>query len=278
MLSIEDRTALSEATTFQLALAGLGFGLLHVLSGPDHLTALATLSAGSSWRSFALGLRWGCGHSIGLIIMATIFIALDGHFDFSMLNVVTDVLVGVFMIALGVYGVFESVQKWKPRQSKGDQTDKTSSDYEDDGEASTSEMETEMDTELIASPQRTLLMKTGINSSDQGIITLSDDALAVVKSLRLETDMESSKTGPDEEITGIEYRDVGSQLRERSSSMETISLKISPCESGELLGQSSDKMGTDRIESMHENGYKCCGISIPPIDLQNAQTQKVVVS
>ena len=50
---------------------GLFLGVVHVLSGPDHISAIATLSVGSSWGAFWLGVRWGCGHSTGLIIMAS---------------------------------------------------------------------------------------------------------------------------------------------------------------------------------------------------------------
>ena len=69
------------------------------------------MSSGSSWYSFVLGARWGCGHSLGLIATAILFISLDGKFDFTSINFYTDVLVGVFMIVLGLYGVREGVLK-----------------------------------------------------------------------------------------------------------------------------------------------------------------------
>lgn len=36
---------------------GLSLGIVHVLTGPDHLTALMSLSVGTSWQSFYLGMR-----------------------------------------------------------------------------------------------------------------------------------------------------------------------------------------------------------------------------
>lgn len=117
-LGTGDESALAHSSPLKLALTGMFFGLIHVLTGPDHLSALATLSAGSSWRSFALGIRWGCGHSIGLIIMAVVFISLDGELDFTVLNVVTDVLVGFFMVGLGLYGVHEGLKKAKESKKK----------------------------------------------------------------------------------------------------------------------------------------------------------------
>ena len=54
----------------------LGLGIVHVLTGPDHLSALSTLSVGKKLKvAFGLGVRWGCGHSFGLLIVAIIFFA-----------------------------------------------------------------------------------------------------------------------------------------------------------------------------------------------------------
>ncbi|KAG9407133.1 hypothetical protein AC1031_001827 [Aphanomyces cochlioides] len=105
--------AIDSTSSFsKLVMTAIGFGVFHVLSGPDHLSALATLSAGSSWRSFSLGMRWGCGHSIGLIIMAVIFILLDDSLNLDKLDIVTEIIVGVFMVTLGVYGIYSAIRKY----------------------------------------------------------------------------------------------------------------------------------------------------------------------
>ena len=59
---------------------------------------------GTSWNSFYLGVRWGMGHSTGLFIIAVAFLALKGHMDLEKFAAL-DGLVGVVMIALGVYGI-----------------------------------------------------------------------------------------------------------------------------------------------------------------------------
>ncbi|RLN87474.1 hypothetical protein BBJ28_00022000 [Nothophytophthora sp. Chile5] len=61
------------------------------------------MSTGGSWKAFALGLRWGCGHSIGLIIMAIIFFAAGQTVDLDAVGEYLNYVVGVFMIALGVW-------------------------------------------------------------------------------------------------------------------------------------------------------------------------------
>ena len=128
--TVEHESSLSHASLLKLIGTGILFGVIHVLTGksisftrctvvlimflgPDHLSALATLSVGSSWRSFGLGVRWGCGHSIGLIIIALIFVNLDGHVDLDKFSTYTDGIVGIFMIALGVYGIYSSYKKFR---------------------------------------------------------------------------------------------------------------------------------------------------------------------
>ena len=59
----------------QVALVGTGMGVAHVLS-PDHLSALATLSANGGAGAFRLGVRWGVGHSTGMLGMACALLAV----------------------------------------------------------------------------------------------------------------------------------------------------------------------------------------------------------
>lgn len=71
----------------------LGFGCVHVLTGADHLSALATLSVGS--RAFSLGIRWGLGHSTGLILVAAVLLGLDDRIDPTKLEHYCNWIVGV---------------------------------------------------------------------------------------------------------------------------------------------------------------------------------------
>ena len=93
----------------EVILTGMGMGVVHVLSGPDHLSALATLSASTSYKSFILGVRWGLGHSTGLLLVALILLLGDSEFKIN--DGVTrtlDEVVGVFMITLGLYGMVQT--------------------------------------------------------------------------------------------------------------------------------------------------------------------------
>ena len=54
-----------------LGLVGVGasLGVVHVLTGADHVAALTQISCGSRLKGVWLGVRWGLGHSLGLLLM-----------------------------------------------------------------------------------------------------------------------------------------------------------------------------------------------------------------
>jgi hypothetical protein len=88
------------------------------LTGPDHLSALATLSANvGNCQAFYLGVRWGLGHSTGLLLVGVVLIFLSLGNDDDPVEVPHGVskffesLVGVFMIGLGVYGIRRALEK-----------------------------------------------------------------------------------------------------------------------------------------------------------------------
>jgi hypothetical protein len=102
---------MSEA--IELATTGLLMGIIHVLTGPDHLSALATLSgtnirSGNGYvESFLLGIKWGLGHAIGLIVVGAVLISIEMTVN-EALSTVMESFVGVFMVALGIYGMHKA--------------------------------------------------------------------------------------------------------------------------------------------------------------------------
>lgn len=103
---------------YKLMVTGVSMGVLHVLAGPDHLSALATLAVGNSWRALTLGIRWGLGHSTGLIVVAIIFILLKGELDLRTIGRYCDLLVGIFMVILGALGIGSSMKMYKEKRFK----------------------------------------------------------------------------------------------------------------------------------------------------------------
>ena len=98
---------------------GLVFGLVHVLTGPDHISALATLSSSVGFVAFWNGARWGVGHSVGLVLVAIVLIIIgddgkeqggsgeeEGGGDGKGPSFI-DVTVGVAMLGLGAWGAIK---------------------------------------------------------------------------------------------------------------------------------------------------------------------------
>lgn len=59
----------------QTAWTGLVTGVLHTMTGPDHLASLAPLTIGrSKVQSTLLGALWGAGHGTGQLLLGSIFL------------------------------------------------------------------------------------------------------------------------------------------------------------------------------------------------------------
>jgi len=67
--------------------------------------------------------RWGLGHSAGLIVVAAIFIILKGELDLRLLGRYCDFLVGLFMVILGTYAVADSLSLYHKKRNKKDSID-----------------------------------------------------------------------------------------------------------------------------------------------------------
>jgi hypothetical protein len=86
------------------AIAGLATGLVHVLSGPDHLAAVAPLSAGRERQQWRAGLQWGLGHTTGVMTIGLLLIVfrqlvpIDGIASFS------ERIVGIALLIVGAWG------------------------------------------------------------------------------------------------------------------------------------------------------------------------------
>jgi hypothetical protein len=84
-------------------LAGLAAGLIHVLSGPDHLAAVAPLSGGRG-RAWRAGFLWGLGHSGGVLAVGLLALALRGALPLEALSTWSERVVGVALVGVGLWG------------------------------------------------------------------------------------------------------------------------------------------------------------------------------
>ena len=86
-------------------LAGFAAGAGHVLAGPDHLGAVAPLAARSHQHAWKSGLRWGLGHTAGVLIVGVLFLALREVLPIDLISGWSERLVGVVLIAIGTWGL-----------------------------------------------------------------------------------------------------------------------------------------------------------------------------
>ena len=89
-------------TAFSGALAGL----VHVLSGPDHLAAVAPLAIADCRRGWVAGCTWGIGHTSGVITVAILAVLLrDLLPPVDAIAAWSERLVGAALIAVGLWAL-----------------------------------------------------------------------------------------------------------------------------------------------------------------------------
>lgn len=91
------------------AWTGLVAGVLHTLTGPDHLAALAPLSIGrTKMESAAVGALWGCGHDAGQVIFGILFLLLKDRLHIELLRSWGARVVGMTLLVIGAMGIKEA--------------------------------------------------------------------------------------------------------------------------------------------------------------------------
>lgn len=90
------------------ALAGLAAGGVHVLSGPDHLAAVAPAACDAPSRAARVGAAWGVGHGVGVVAAALIARLVGALLPIERLSEGAETLVGLVLIALGVRTLWQA--------------------------------------------------------------------------------------------------------------------------------------------------------------------------
>ena len=91
-----------------ILLLGLAAGMSHVLTGPDHVAALAPFSVEAQRSAWIVGLRWGIGHALGIIAVALVFVFAADRLDVQGLAGAGGYLVGAVLCAVGAWGLLHS--------------------------------------------------------------------------------------------------------------------------------------------------------------------------
>ncbi len=92
-------------------LAGLAAGILHVLTGPDHLATVGTLGVEDRRRPWATGLVWGVGHTSGVWIVGALVLVLRAFLPLEEMASWSDRLASIGLIAIGIWGLYRSLSR-----------------------------------------------------------------------------------------------------------------------------------------------------------------------
>lgn len=90
--------------------------MIHVISGPDHLAAVTPLVIESKKRAWKIGLSWGLGHIVGMLLIGILFLLFKDFFPLEKVSQYSEQLVGIVLIAIGVssfYQIFNDKRKHK---------------------------------------------------------------------------------------------------------------------------------------------------------------------
>ncbi|HYU33152.1 MAG TPA: High-affinity nickel transporter [Thermoanaerobaculia bacterium] len=107
---------------FSFAMIGLLAGLVHALSGPDHLSAVAPLVVQERRRGWTTGLLWGMGHSVGVWVVGLLALALRGLLPINRLSSISERMVGAVLIAVGLWGLRRVWLARYPAEGAADET------------------------------------------------------------------------------------------------------------------------------------------------------------
>ena len=89
-----------------ILITGAAAGLFHVLSGLDHLAAVAPLAVDRHRRGWIAGWTWGLGHASGVVVVALLAVLLREILPpIDVLSVWSERLVGVALIVIGLWAL-----------------------------------------------------------------------------------------------------------------------------------------------------------------------------
>jgi ABC-type nickel/cobalt efflux system permease component RcnA len=92
------------------ALTGLAVGAAHVVTGPDHLTAVAPLAARQNTRAWLPGVRWGFGHSAGVALVGLISLWFRDLIPAEWVSNWGERLVGVTLFGIGLWALHRALE------------------------------------------------------------------------------------------------------------------------------------------------------------------------
>ena len=91
-------------------LTGVLAGFVHVISGADHLIAMAPSAINSPKKALRNGFSWGLGHSSGVLLLAFLAIFIKDFTPLNKFSNIAEFLVGISLLIVGVIAIKNAFQ------------------------------------------------------------------------------------------------------------------------------------------------------------------------
>ncbi len=82
---------------------GITTAIVHVVSGPDHLAAVAPLVFETKKKHWKIGFLWGIGHILGMLTIGVLFYLFKDFIPINTVSYYSEQLTGVILIGLGIW-------------------------------------------------------------------------------------------------------------------------------------------------------------------------------
>ena len=92
---------------------GFTAALVHVLTGPDHLAAVTPLVLEKKSKSWKIGLSWGLGHVLGMLLIGLLFYFFKNQIPVETISENSEKFVGFMLIGIGVWALYRTQQSKK---------------------------------------------------------------------------------------------------------------------------------------------------------------------
>ncbi len=91
-------------------LTGVVAGFVHVVSGADHLIAMAPAAINNPQKALKNSFSWGLGHSSGILLLSFLAIFIKDITPLNKFSSIAEFLVGISLLIVGVFAIKNSFQ------------------------------------------------------------------------------------------------------------------------------------------------------------------------
>src|SRR5512139_3398623 len=83
---------------------------VHVITGPDHLAAVTPLAIENRQKAWHIGLFWGIGHVLGMLLIGLLFIIFKELINVEKISGYSEYLVGIVLVGIGLWAIVKTLR------------------------------------------------------------------------------------------------------------------------------------------------------------------------